>query len=449
MDERQANIDLAFRNGLKDYEVLPPPDVWTGIDSRLVRKERPFYLVRAAAFLAIAISLSVLAYRWAARNPDLMNSNLTALDEESVSPASKLIRNTDVRPQKPAIALKKIQSTPVAANIPSAQTAEPAGSRIAVRHAEILPESNIQIPGKNRDFSIIRHNFAKKEPLNPVPVIYSTGNLYQDYLYPQTAVINSPVIRERWSLSTLATPTYYGKISSANDQLSKDVAQSEQAIVTYSGGLAVAYKLNKRLSIQSGIFYSTLGQELDGVSSFAGFQKYDKTKGDNNFELLTTSGIVTANNPDVFLSASGNTSRLITNYNKDVFDPRKASLDYLNNNMRQSFSYLELPVFLRYKVIDRSFDVNLIGGMSYNLLVNNSVYTVVDGNRYNIGTTEGMNTFAISSSVGMGMEYNVSGKLSLNLEPTFRYYLNSFNNSVTGQFHPYSFGVFTGLSYKF
>ena len=64
MNERSANIDLAFRNGLKDYEVLPPPDVWNCIDSRMVRKERPVYLMRAAAFLAIAMTLSVLAYRW-------------------------------------------------------------------------------------------------------------------------------------------------------------------------------------------------------------------------------------------------------------------------------------------------------------------------------------------------------------------------------------------------
>jgi hypothetical protein len=31
MDERGANIDILFRNGLKDYEVLPPPEVWNNI----------------------------------------------------------------------------------------------------------------------------------------------------------------------------------------------------------------------------------------------------------------------------------------------------------------------------------------------------------------------------------------------------------------------------------
>ncbi len=55
-----------------------------------------------------------------------------------------------------------------------------------------------------------------------------------------------------------------------------------------------------------------------------------------------------------------------------------------------------------------------------------------------------------SSSLGMGMEYSITNNLSLNLEPTFRYYLNPFNN-VAGlnNLHPYSFGIFSGLSYKF
>jgi hypothetical protein len=213
--------------------------------------------------------------------------------------------------------------------------------------------------------------------------------------------------------------------------------------------VTLAYKVSKRLSVQSGLIYSSVGQELDGISSFAGFQKYDKTKGDHNFEVLTTNGKITTSNADVFLADNSNSNRVITSYNKDVFDPQKASLDYVSNTMKQTFSYLELPVFLRYKVIDKTIDFNLIGGLSYNMLINNSVYTVIDGTKYMIGTTEGLNMFSISSSLGMGMEYKFSDKFSMNLEPTFRYYLNTFNNSEASQVHPYSFGIFTGLSYKF
>jgi len=49
----------------------------------------------------------------------------------------------------------------------------------------------------------------------------------------------------------------------------------------------------------------------------------------------------------------------------------------------------------------------------------------------------------------MGIEYSLSDKFSLNLEPTFRYYLNSFSDMNSMKIHPYSFGVFSGLSYRF
>jgi hypothetical protein len=276
----------------------------------------------------------------------------------------------------------------------------------------------------------------------------TTDNLdqeYQDYLAENSTAEQSG----RWSIAALATPTYYGKINSGSDELSKQIMASEQSVISYSGGVALAYNVNKRFSIQTGLFYSSVGQEIDGINSYAGFQKYDNTKGDHNFEVLTTNGTVFTNNADVFLFADGSSDRIITNFNKDVFDPQKASLDYISNTMRQDFSYLELPVFLRYKLIDRVVDFNLIGGLSYNLLLDNSVYTVIDGNKYMIGTTEGLNMFSLSSSLGMGMEYKFSEKLSLNLEPTFRYYLNTFNNVAGSNFHPYSFGIFSGISYRF
>ena len=150
-----------------------------------------------------------------------------------------------------------------------------------------------------------------------------------------------------------------------------------------------------------------------------------------------------------FLARNDADSRILTAYTSDVFDPKKASLQPVNTSLDQNLSYLELPVVLRYKLVDKTIGINLIGGLSYNLLVHNSVYTTLDGNKYPIGDTKGINPLTLSSSLGMGMEYNFSDKLSLNLEPTFRYYLNPFSVNTGTSIHPYSFGIFSGVSYKF
>jgi hypothetical protein len=260
---------------------------------------------------------------------------------------------------------------------------------------------------------------------------------------------NNPVKTvERWSIAAMASPTYYSQINSGGDALSSQIINSEQPLFSYSGGVSFSYKISRRFSIQSGLYYSSLGQKVDGINSFSGFSQYNETKGSHSFEVPTSSGTVYANNPDVFLSSNG-AERVVTAYTKDVFDPKKASLQPVSSSLNQNFSYLEFPVVVRYKLVDKTIGINLIGGLSYNVLVHNTVTTTLDGNIYTVGDTKGLNPLSLSSSLGMGMEYNISNKLSLNLEPTFRYYLNPFSVTTGSFVHPYTFGIFSGVSYKF
>ena len=317
-----------------------------------------------------------------------------------------------------------------------------------------VPVDKISVP----EFMVMpvnnRFNFTRTELLPGSFLQANTTADTKNFLVDQGDVISlsdyGPVKPPaRWSVAAMASPTYYSSFNTPADNGASRLSSSEQAIVSYTGGVALSYKISRRFSVQSGLYYSSLGQEVEGINSFAGFQSYVYSKGDHNFEVLTSSGTIFIDNRDVFLTSGVNDQRVITSYNNNVFDPKKAGLNPLSNTIQQNFSYLELPVILRYKLIDRGIDVNMTGGLSYNMLVGNSVFTVVDGTKYSFGETKGLNSFMVSSSLGMGMEYSFSEKLSINLEPTFRYYLNPFSGTSSSAIHPYSFGIFSGLSYKF
>jgi len=440
MVDRGSNIDIVFRNGLKDFEVLPPPEVWDNIHPVIKRKQRPFILLRAAALIAVVLSMSFLAYRWSREISTGLDSAVMALNEEAASPGiSPSIDKPLYVASKENNPLKNSPKTLIE-NIPD-NAIEPENEKATSPEVAYLQETNSLSMNNAKPLHgplLASLNSSQKNT-------FKINEPDQQYL-PGNSTIKGT---DRWSIAAMASPTYYSRFNSGNDELSKQLMASEQPLISYSCGVAFSYKINKRFSIQSGLYYSSLGQQVDGINSFGGFQEYNYTKGDHNFEVLTTSGTVYTNNADVFLMANGPGERILTNYTNDVFDPEKASLQYINNTLRQNFSYLELPIILRYKVIDRMIDFNLIGGVSYNLLVSNSVYTMVDGGKYPIGKTEGLNPITLSSSLGMGMEYNFSDKLSLNLEPTFRYYLNPFNEVTGSKIHPYSFGIFSGVSYKF
>lgn len=453
MVDSGANIDIVFRNGLKDYEVLPPPDVWDNINPVVIakRKQKPFIFLKVAASVAVLVASGYLIYRWESNMPADYEIPVVASYEEA-QPSSEmsvpLEKNVPIK--NPAVISGESASVRKPENILTGNTHENSFeiNKNTAPEIDFTPKAN-KLPLSSAGSFAGQYSTsispALKKSFNPAVFEKSYSPRYSTVISGYGAIDNS----DKWSIAAIASPTYSARVNFANDGLSKQLKGSEKPVVSYSGGVAVAYLVNKRFSIQSGLFYSSVGQEVDGISSFSGFRVFDDSKGDVNFKVLTSDGIINANNSDVYLVDNRLKDRVLTSYTAEVFDPAKANLTYVSNTVRQNFSYLELPITMRYKIVDKTVDVNLIGGVSYNFLVNNSVYTVSNGSKYFIGKTEGLNQMALSSSLGMGMEYKFSGNLYINLEPTFRYYLNPFRNATSSKIHPYSIGIFSGVSYRF
>ncbi len=128
----------------------------------------------------------------------------------------------------------------------------------------------------------------------------------------------------------------------------------------------------------------------------------------------------------------------------------------VNTSLTQNFDYIELPLIIRYKMIDRKMDFSLSGGIVTNFLVANSVNMLQDGKKVRVAETTGITRINYQGSVGMLVEYPLVSHFALTLEPRFRYYFNaldsysySSDNSSRISIHPYSFGFFAGLNYRF
>ena len=285
----------------------------------------------------------------------------------------------------------------------------------------------------------------EKAEISSVPQNVNIGN--KAYGFPEYYSGERPVDK-RWSISAMASPTYYSKTGIGNEDYLRMTA-TENAAASYAGGVGLSYKVSKRFSIQTGFYYSAYGQEIGGVNSFAGFNSIADAKGRPAFEVITSNGPVRTSSNDVFLAADVQTGKVISAYHNDVLTLPRQTWTLYNSSLIQSFNYIQMPFLIRYKVIDRNIDFNLLGGVSYDFLIGNSAFAKTPEGRMPVGNTEGLNSLLFSSSLGMGVEYNFSEKVSLNLEPTFRYFVNPFNDAAGTRVHPYSFGVFSGISYKF
>jgi len=438
MFDREPNIDIVFRNGLKNFEVLPPSDIWDEMPPVKISRNRHKIVYAAVAGLALLISVSAA---------------LTALFRTG----------NDL-------------SVDVAANIPGASFtgSHPSGA------------AGVALKGQEREAKVIRHLF-RETPANVVVTAEPSSAA------PETMTVETPAIsdrendpaadnrnsEERVNLAGLFTSHDFGNagskiipvevsetksknshfmiggsvapamsiISDGGDNETKKLLSEENSMPELSAGLSVRYKISSRFSIQTGLGVTSLGQIVKGIDIYSGLSHYYSSKGDFNYVVQTASGQVIASNTDVRIS-DGSANR-VGSVISSAYDPSKLPLNYVNDDLKQRFRYLEVPLIARYKLIDRRVDMNLCGGVSYGYLIENVAFASVDGNNVKVGYTQGINKHSISSQMGFGMEYNISKSVSFNLEPMFRYYLTPFSDASNTINRQYSFGIFSGLFYRF
>ncbi len=164
--------------------------------------------------------------------------------------------------------------------------------------------------------------------------------------------------------------------------------------------------------------------------------------------IPNSTGTIQANNnsanryQSVIASANGNKSDFVSTNGFPVLSSQFTEGEV---TAIQYFDYLELPVTVKYKIIDRKLSFSFLGGLITNFLVNNGVQIKQNGNTESFGTTRDINKVNYQGSVGLGFDYPLMDRLAISLEPRFRYYLNPIDQRFN--VHPYSFGLFAGISY--
>ncbi|MBA3987230.1 MAG: outer membrane beta-barrel protein, partial [Flavobacteriales bacterium] len=116
--------------------------------------------------------------------------------------------------------------------------------------------------------------------------------------------------------------------------------------------------------------------------------------------------------------------------------------------MSQQMDYFEVPLELKYSLLNSRFGLNMIGGMSTLILSGNEINVNSDGFTTKIGEANNLNTLSFSTNIGLGFDYKLTKRFIFNLEPMFKYQINPYSDTSI-DFKPYYLGVYTGFSYRF
>tara|TARA_R110002049_G_scaffold2365_3_gene17289 strand:- start:2445 stop:4031 length:1587 start_codon:yes stop_codon:yes gene_type:complete len=247
----------------------------------------------------------------------------------------------------------------------------------------------------------------------------------------------------RWSIAPNAAPVYFNTLGEGSSIDPQFNGNSKTGELNMSYGISASYAVNKKLSIRSGVNRVNLGYNTNNVVIFQSLGVSSSSKALRNVDIASGSNNVS----DAFSNGSNENLSIISGEGLSTkVSPGSFST---NTSINQALAYVEVPIEIQYNLSNKKFGVNVIGGFSSFFLSDNKIYSEAEsGSRTFLGEATNINKVSYSANFGLGLNYPVSKKIDLNLEPMFKYQINTFNNT-SGDFQPFFIGVYTGFAIKF
>ncbi|MFC4095874.1 outer membrane beta-barrel protein [Euzebyella saccharophila] len=245
----------------------------------------------------------------------------------------------------------------------------------------------------------------------------------------------------RWSVGPSVAPVYFDAVGEGSPIHSAFNQNTKSGNTNLSYGVSVAYQVNKKFKVRSGIHKVNFGYDTDNVAFASSLDASSSKKISNINYSQSAKNIIVNSETATFSSLSSPLEEL-------AMEVRDANDFSRTGAMAQQLGYLEVPLELDYSLIDKKIGLNLVGGFSSLFLLDNSVTLTSGDLTTEVGEANNINEVNFSTNVGFGVNYKFTPMIQLNVEPVFKYQLNTFSE-VSGDFRPFSVGVYSGLNFKF
>jgi hypothetical protein len=283
---------------------------------------------------------------------------------------------------------------------------------------------------KNTENLIIAENNTEAIKNSDTTKIALVSNALEELLNEKETKKKAGPKLNRWQIATNVAPIYFSSTSGGSPLDSRFESNDKDFEPSYSYGLGINYALNKKWSIKTGVNSLAYEYNTNGVVIYQNVNAREMQHVNSNLQgsLLQVENKSNSDTQEVTLNAG--------------------IVEKFDGSINQKMGYIEIPVEIGYKIIDKKFGVEVITGISSLLLNENSVSVVSSGQSITIGEANNLNDFHFSGNLGIGFRYLFWKSFNANVNPMFKYQINTFNTD-SGNFKPYIFGLYTGISYTF
>ena len=497
----KKNLDKLFQEKLKDYRQTPDDQVWQSIQNSLDEKKKKRRVVPiwwklggVAAVLLIALLLinpfdstevdgTIITDTENTQSPDNSQGNdqENKLPEQEFVPESSVVQTEQKTADPSSTSQEETTSekekiiTPSSGTITSNEARRQTNDGLKEDSSPNITNQPAvdQMISRQEGVAAAQDEKESVEDIEQTSDALITGNIdSKDKQDPNKTIINETAVVEesteqeelddsgkksifdeikkqeeeketlaeasspKWSVGPSIAPVYFSSFGEGSPIHSNFVSNSKSGNVNLSYGVGVAYEISDKLSVRSGLHRVDYGYNTDDITFSSSLVASTSSQITNINYTSTSRNLVVESRSNPI-----NTEEFVAN---DII----AQSPSRSGRMVQEFGYLEVPMELNYSLIDRKLNIDIIGGISSLFLVNNNVTLESSGTSTEMGQANNLNDVNFSTNVGLGVNYELTDKMKVHLEPMFKYQLNTFSDTE-GNFQPYSLGIYTGMSFKF
>jgi len=475
MNENQKNIDRLIQDKLFNYAINPPEIVWKKIEGDLKQEKNriiiPFYL-KIAGVLILFTGLGGVIWKLTDKSSPRVINTTTAF-QNVITPSIKDNRLaneseksiiTNVNPKNEVVLIRKAVPT-------NFQTHKISDNHRLMNFKESSVNSDTSNNTENHLLSSVDQmspadlTIANRESQSrsvKLDTVVLTSNKTETDSSANSVKTSKPPVKildvflaedapkntksPKWSVGGQAGPQYSYRDVNSDKLTTSHYNKVESPVMAYAGGINIQLEAARLWAVQSGIYYSKIGTERT-LDNAGGTKVTDPVQNWGNSYNMTNQG----NASDVYMNSTG---EITISYKKQEALGINAIAATASDSpdeyhVDQYCEYLEIPLILRYRLLANKLKINLLGGISSNILVGNSIHETGPNNFDITAHIEAVNKTNFNGSLGFGIEYPISGNILFNIEPVFKYYFSSVSGNQDVDVHPYSIGLMTGISCKF
>lgn len=438
--KKHQNIDQLFQEKLKDLEASPNPQVWNEIASKLKQKKHHVFPVWwMTGGIAAVLILSLFIY------PFISTSTITTpvkqkpilIVQPTINKIDTLQKNNVPSPKIEIVSNEKNTIIPLKKNKKTVLNSSNENgldvSKIAMNlEKEKSTFTNPQKKKKiiNKDFDTKSINNTKDSILKDSLILKTKKRDFITELTEKASKKKKEKKKKRWSIAPTFSVISSNSFSNSSSIDANLIPNKPEGKSNYSYGVKIAYQLNEKWTLQSGLHhqkldYSTKNLTIATNISGNNFMNVDYATTSSNFSISSSK---TLNDALLF-----NGANLLTN---------KATLI-------QTYGYIEVPIEATYRFINtQKMSFHFISGISTLFLKENKIEILSSTFSETLGKANNLNSFNISTNLGFDFNYSLHQKLKLTINPMIKVPLKTFSKNSNG-FKPYLIGVYTGIKYHF